>query len=330
MSWTFDNNKPIYLQIMDKIKLQIVSHKLEPNQQLPTVRELASEAGVNPNTIQRALSDLEREGFVYTKRTAGRFVTEDLDLILQSRKQLSEEQLQQFVTGMTLLTFENVSKFYGASPALQNVSLEIPAGKIVGLLGPNGSGKTTLIKLINGLLQPEQGRILINGMEPSPATKAIVSYLPDTTYLNEQMKVKEALTFFKTFYKDFNLERAQGLLRDLGIDENSRFKKLSKGNKEKVQLILVMSRDARLYVLDEPIGGVDPAARDYILNTIINNYSPTSTVLISTHLISDIEPILDEIVFLKDGKVVRQGNVDDIRYESGESIDQLFRHEFKA
>ena len=142
---------------------------------------------------------------------------------------------------MTLLTFENVSKFYGASPALQNVSLEIPAGKIVGLLGPNGSGKTTLIKLINGLLQPEQGRILINGMEPSPATKAIVSYLPDTTYLNEQMKVKEALTFFKTFYKDFNLERAQGLLRDLGIDENSRFKKLSKGNKEKVQLILVMA-----------------------------------------------------------------------------------------
>ena len=176
---------------------------------------------------------------------------------------------------MTLLTFENVSKFYGASPALQNVSLEIPAGKIVGLLGPNGSGKTTLIKLINGLLQPEQGRILINGMEPSPATKAIVSYLPDTTYLNEQMKVKEALTFFKTFYKDFNLERAQGLLRDLGIDENSRFKKLSKGNKEKVQLILVMSRDARLYVLDEPIGGVDPAARDYILNTLIHNYSPS-------------------------------------------------------
>ena len=197
-------------------------------------------------------------------------------------------------------------------------------------LGPNGSGKTTLIKLINGLLQPEQGRILINGMEPSPATKAIVSYLPDTTYLNDQMKVKEALTYFKTFYQDFNLERAQQLLNDLGIDQNSRFKKLSKGNKEKVQLILVMSRDARLYVLDEPSGGVDPAARDYILNTIINNYSPTSTVLISTHLISDIEPILDEIIFLKDGKVVRQGNVDDIRYESGESIDQLFRHEFKA
>lgn len=139
-------------------------------------------------------------------------------------------------------------------------------------------------------------------MDPSPATKAVVAYLPDTTYLNEQMKVKEALTYFKTFYKDFNLERAHHLLADLGIDENSRLKKLSKGNKEKVQLILVMSRDARLYVLDEPIGGVDPAARAYILNTIINNYSPTSTVLISTHLISDIEPILDEIVFLKTEK----------------------------
>ena len=151
---------------------------------------------------------------------------------------------------MSLLAFENVSKSYGATPALENVSLDIPAGKIVGLLGPNGSGKTTLIKLINGLLQPDQGRVLINDMDPSPATKAIVAYLPDTTYLNEQMKVKEALTYFKTFYKDFNLERAHHLLADLGIDENSRLKKLSKGNKEKVQLILVMSRDARLYVLE--------------------------------------------------------------------------------
>jgi len=201
---------------------------------------------------------------------------------------------------MTLLALENVTKSYGATAALDNISLEISAGKIVGLLGPNGSGKTTLIKLINGLLQPNKGRVLINGQDPSPATKAIVSYLPDTTYLNEEMKVKDAITYFKTFYQDFNLEKAQHLLADLGIDENSRLKKLSKGN------------------------------RDYILNTIINNYSPTSTVLISTHLISDIEPILDEIIFLKDGKVVRQGNVDDIRYESGESIDQLFRQEFKA
>ena len=229
---------------------------------------------------------------------------------------------------MTLLAFENVSKAYGASPALTNVSLEIPAGKIVGLLGPNGSGKTTLIKLINGLLQPEEGCILINGMEPSPATKAIVSYLPDTTYLNEQMKVKEALTFFKTFYKDFNLERAQGLLRDLGIDENSRFKKLSKGNKEKVQLILVMSREAKLYLLDEPIGGVDPASRDYILKTIINQYSEDASVIISTHLIADIESVLDEVVFLKYGQIELQGDTDNIRQVHGKSIDKLFREMF--
>ena len=159
---------------------------------------------------------------------------------------------------MTLLALENVSKSYGATAALDNISLEISAGKIVGLLGPNGSGKTTLIKLINGLLQPDKGRVLINGLDPSPATKAIVSYLPDTTYLNEEMKVKDALTYFKTFYQDFNLKRAQHLLADLGIDENSRLKKLSKGNKEKVQLILVMSREARLYVLDEPIGSTRP------------------------------------------------------------------------
>jgi len=231
---------------------------------------------------------------------------------------------------MTLLAFENVSKSYGASPALTNVSLEIPAGKIVGLLGPNGSGKTTLIKLINGLLQPEEGRILINGMEPSPATKAIVSYLPDTTYLNEQMKVKEALTYFKTFYQDFNLERAQGLLRDLGIDENSRFKKLSKGNKEKVQLILVMSRDARLYVLDEPIGGVDPAARDYILRTIIQNRRPNSSVLISTHLIADIEQVLDEAIFINQGRILLHENTTVMRNQHGKSIDEIFRDQFRV
>ena len=222
---------------------------------------------------------------------------------------------------MVLLAFENVSKSYGSTPALEHINFEIEAGKIIGLLGPNGSGKTTIIKLINGLLQPNDGKVLINGLQPSPETKKIVSYLPDTTYLNEKMKVKDA---------DFEMERAQALLQDLHIDENLAFKKLSKGNKEKVQLILVMSRQAKLYVLDEPIGGVDPAARDYILQTIINNYSPSASVLISTHLISDIEPILDEIIFIDNGKVVRQGNVDDIRYESGGSIDQLFRQEFKA
>ena len=231
---------------------------------------------------------------------------------------------------MVLLAFENVSKSYGSTPALEHINFEIEAGKIIGLLGPNGSGKTTIIKLINGLLQPNDGKVLINGLQPSPETKKIVSYLPDTTYLNEKMKVKDALQYFQSFYADFEMERAQALLQDLHIDENLAFKKLSKGNKEKVQLILVMSRQAKLYVLDEPIGGVDPAARDYILQTIINNYSPSASVLISTHLISDIEPILDEIIFIDNGKIVRQGNVDDIRYESGGSIDQLFRQEFKA
>lgn len=231
---------------------------------------------------------------------------------------------------MVLLAFENVSKSYGSTPALEHINFEIEAGKIIGLLGPNGSGKTTMIKLINGLLQPNNGKILINWLQPSSATKKIVSYLPDTTYLNENMKVKDALQYFQSFYADFEIERAQALLQDLHIDENLTFKKLSKGNKEKVQLILVMSRQAKLYVLDEPIGGVDPAARDYILKTIINNYSPSASVLISTHLISDIEPILDEIIFIDNGKIVRQGNVDDIRYESGESIDQLFRQEFKS
>ena len=230
---------------------------------------------------------------------------------------------------MTLLAFENVSKSYGSTAALNNISLEIPAGKIVGLLGPNGSGKTTLIKLINGLLQPDQGRVLINSMEPSPATKAIVSYLPDTTYLNEQMKVKDALTYFQTFYQDFNLERAQNLLSDLGISEDSRLKQLSKGNKEKVQLILVMSREARLYVLDEPIGGVDPAARDYILNTIINNYSPTSSVLISTHLIADVEQVLDEALFINQGRILLHENTTVLRNQYGKSIDEIFREQFR-
>lgn len=230
----------------------------------------------------------------------------------------------------TLVELQQVSKSYGGAVALNNVNLKLTAGKIIGLLGPNGSGKTTLIKLINGLLQPEYGQVLINGRTPSPETKAIVSYLPDTTYLDEHMKVLDAVAFFSDFYNDFDKERALHLLQDLGIDLNSRMKHLSKGNKEKVQLILVMSRQAQLYVLDEPIGGVDPAARDYILKTIVNNYSPTASVIISTHLISDVEQILDEVIFLHYGSVIRQGNVDDLRIESGESIDELFRQDFKA
>ena len=220
----------------------------------------------------------------------------------------------------TLVELQQVSKSYGGAVALNNVNLKLPAGKIIGLLGPNGSGKTTMIKIINGLLQPEYGQVLINGLTPSP----------ETTYLDEQMKVIEAVHFFADFYKDFDMERACTLLAELEIDLNSRMKHLSKGNKEKVQLILVMSRQAQLYVLDEPIGGVDPAARDYILRTIINNYSPTASVIISTHLIADVEQILDEVIFLQYGSVIRQGNVDDLRIETGESIDSLFRQDFKA
>ncbi|MGT2666007.1 ABC transporter ATP-binding protein [Streptococcus rifensis] len=229
-----------------------------------------------------------------------------------------------------LVEIKNLSKRYSNSLALDNINLTLMPGSIIGLLGPNGSGKTTLIKLLNGLLQPNEGEIFINGMKPSPETKKIVSYLPDTTYLDDNMKVVDTLDFFKTFYDDFDMETALLLLKDLNINLDIQLKKLSKGNKEKVQLILVMSRKAKLYILDEPIGGVDPAARDYILRTIINNYSPDASVLISTHLISDIESILDHVVFIHNGHIVRQGNVDDLRVEHGESIDELFRDDFRA
>lgn len=229
-----------------------------------------------------------------------------------------------------LLQLHQLNKSYGQHRAIKDLTLTIEPGKIVGLLGPNGSGKTTLIKLINGLLQPTSGDILIDGQRPSVVTKAIVSYLPDATYLRDNMKVSDLLTFFQDFYTDFDHGRAITLLADLDIDPTSILKNLSKGNKEKVQLILVMSRRAKLYVLDEPIGGVDPAARDYILRTIINNYSPDSSVIISTHLISDIEPILDEVIFIKKGELVLQGNTDDLREEYGKSIDALFRDTFKV
>ena len=229
-----------------------------------------------------------------------------------------------------LLQLHHVTKKYKKHVAIDDVTLSLPAGKIIGLLGPNGSGKTTLIKLMNGLLQPTTGDIVIDGYRPSVETKKIVSYLPDTSYLLENMKIKDALTLFEDFYNDFSREKAEHLLEDLDLNPDEQLKNLSKGNKEKVQLILVMSRQAKLYILDEPIGGVDPAAREYILRTIINNYCEDASVVISTHLIAEIEPILDEIVFLKEGKVILQGNTDDIREEYGKSIDSLFREKYKA
>lgn len=229
----------------------------------------------------------------------------------------------------TLLQLNHLSKSYKNHNALSNLNIQIPAGKIVGLLGPNGAGKTTLIKIINGLLQPTTGEVLINGFHPSTETKKIISYLPDTTYLNNYTKIKDAISFFEDFYEDFSREKAEKLLRDLYLDPNSLLKDLSKGNKEKFQLILVMSRQAKLYILDEPIGGVDPAARDYILKTIISNYNENATVIISTHLIADVESVLDEVIFLQDGKIILDGNADDLRTEHGKSIDNIFRDRFK-
>lgn len=229
----------------------------------------------------------------------------------------------------SLLRLEHVQKNYGKTKALSGVNLDIQPGRIVGLLGPNGSGKTTIIKLINGLLQPTSGQVLINGEKPSPKTKKVVSYLPDTTYLGDNMKIKEVFAMFKDFYSDFDEEKANHLLEDLNLDEKSRLKNLSKGNKEKVQLILVMSRKADLYVLDEPIGGVDPAARDYILKTIIQNRSENSSVLISTHLISDIEDILDDVIFIKDGEILLQEDANELRRKHDNTIDHIFRDQFR-
>lgn len=224
---------------------------------------------------------------------------------------------------------ENLTKRYGNLVALNRINFTLESGKIVGLLGPNGSGKTTLIKLLNGLLTPTEGEIQIAGQPIGVESKKLVAYLPDNSYLNSWMTVKQIVAYFADFYTDFRPELAYEMLARLDIAPERKLKTLSKGNKEKVCLILVMSRNARLYVLDEPIAGVDPAARDYVISTIINNYNPEATVVISTHLIADIEQILDEVVFLKEGNVVLQKTVDEIRTEHEKSIDELFREVFK-
>lgn len=221
-------------------------------------------------------------------------------------------------------------KSYGNLPALRNINCEIKAGRIYGLLGPNGSGKTTLIKIANGLLTPSAGDIYINGGEVGVESKKVISYLPDCVALPEWMKVEELVKFYDDFYEDFSTDKANDMLRSLNLNGEQRFKTLSKGNKEKVQLILVMSRDAKLYLLDEPMGGVDPATRDYILNTIITNYSPDSAVVISTHLISDVENILDEVIFINQGEIILEDSADNIRSENGKSVDTLFREVFRC
>jgi ABC transporter, ATP-binding protein len=228
-----------------------------------------------------------------------------------------------------ILKCNGLSKSYDFTNALNNVNLSVKSGKIVGLLGPNGSGKTTFIKLLNGLLKPTQGEILIDGKNPGTETKKIVAYLPDKNYLDNTKTVKAILRLFADFYEDFDLERAIKMLKDLDIDSSKRFKLLSKGMKEKVQLILVMCRRAKLYLLDEPTAGVDPAARDYILNTIIKNYDKDAAVIISTHLIADIESVLDEAIFINKGNILLHQEVETIKKEQNMTVDNYFREVFK-
>ena len=228
-----------------------------------------------------------------------------------------------------LLRCDGITKKYGPLIALNNIDLSIEGGRIIGLLGPNGSGKTTLIKLINGLLTPTSGSLTVCGGAPGVETKKVVAYLPDSNDLNSWMTVGQLVDMFCDFYEDFRRDTAIEMLTRLGITTGVRLKTLSKGNKEKVSLILVMSRSAKLYVLDEPIAGVDPATRDYIISTIIGNYNPEASVIISTHLISDIEQVLDEVIFINNGNIVLHKSVDAIREESGKSADELFREVFK-
>jgi ABC-2 type transport system ATP-binding protein len=231
---------------------------------------------------------------------------------------------------MSLVEFKNVCKSFDGKEILKNVSFTINKGKIIGLLGKNGMGKTTIIKLINDLLTPTSGEVLINGNKPGIESKKIISYLPERTYLDKNMNISQVFKFFTEFYEDFNINKARKLLEDLNLIESDNLSKMSKGMLEKLQLILVMSRDADLYILDEPLGGVDPATRDYILDTILSNFKEGSSVLLSTHLISDIERILDDVIFVDKGEVILSSGADELREKENESIDEVFRRMFKC
>ncbi len=234
------------------------------------------------------------------------------------------------MTSKGLISIHNLSKFYGNTPALNNVNLELKSGKIIGLLGPNGSGKTTLIKIINGLLKSYQGSLTVDDQVVGAHSKSLISYLPDESYFSDWMKIKDAINLFRDLYVDFDVEKCLNLIKRLGLRPELKIKTMSKGMKEKFQLALVMSRKAKIYILDEPIGGVDPAARELILDIILNNYSKDSLIILSTHLITDIEKIFDEIIFLKDGSVVLHRNAEDVRLETGKSIDENFKEVFKC
>lgn len=231
---------------------------------------------------------------------------------------------------MVLLECKNLCKEFDGKPILKNINLTIPKDKIIGLLGKNGMGKTTLIKLINDLLTPTSGEVLINGEKPGVNSKKIIAYLPERTYLDKNMTITEVLKYFTEFYDNFNKEKARKLLKDLNLDENKKLSKMSKGMQEKLQLILVMSREAELYILDEPLGGVDPATRDYILDTILSNFKEGASVIISTHLISDIEKILDEVIFINNGEITLTASADELRNKENSSIDEIFRRYFKC
>ena len=231
---------------------------------------------------------------------------------------------------MKLVECKHIYKSYGTKEVLKDINLTIPKGKIIGLLGKNGTGKTTLIKLINDLLVPTKGEILVNGSNIGVESKKVISYLPERTYLDKTMTVREVVKFFEEFYDNFDKEKAFKLLKDLDLDINLKLSKMSKGMQEKVQLVLVMSRRADLYILDEPLGGVDPATRDYILDTILSNFNEGASVIISTHLISDIERILDEVIFIDKGKIVLTSDTDTLREKEGTSIDSIFRRMFKC
>ena len=234
------------------------------------------------------------------------------------------------MSNMKLLEINNLNKSFDNKEILKDINLSIKRGKIIGLLGKNGVGKTTLIKLINDLLTPTSGEILIKGKKIGVETKKVISYLPERTYLNKQMKVSDVISYFEDFYDNFDSEKAKKLLKDLDLDINQKLTKMSKGMQEKVQLVLVMSRNADLYVLDEPLGGVDPATRDYILDTILSNFNENASVIISTHLISDIEKILDEVIFIDKGQIVLQSDADKLRNKENASIDEIFRRMFKC
>ena len=231
---------------------------------------------------------------------------------------------------MELVKCIDVNKFFGDKRILKDINLTIPKGKIIGLLGKNGTGKSTLIKLLNDLLTPTSGEILINGEKVGVNSKKIISYLPERTYLNKAMTVDKVIEYFSDFYDNFDAKKARKLLKDLGLDTTQKLSKMSKGMQEKVQLVLVMSRKAELYILDEPLGGVDPATRDYILDTILTNFNEDASVIISTHLISDVERILDEVIFIDKGKIILQSDSDELRKKEDGSIDEIFRRMFKC